>query len=280
MDRRFWAVSGAVDSVISSDVISRLPSWVAEWGNSLKIKSVIEFLETVDDLDSQVAVIDHLERVLETYGFEYYGVVRQPGPSEDPLSLVLAGRWPEGWPVRYMRKRYMLIDPSVRYLGHAQKGFRWSDAISAFRKDPLRRRMQRMMIDAYKYGLESGYVFPVHGRRGLLGILVVGGKPVDLSRFEMTQFDALAKAAFWRLLELTDPLVSKELSSAVDVQLTRREMECLSFLADGMTSNEIAAVLDLSNHTVDWYMNAVQVKLKAKNRHHAVAIAFKLGLIS
>ena len=57
-------------------------------------------------------------------------------------------------------------------------------------------------------------------------------------------------------------------------------MEALGFLADGMTSNEIAAVLDISNHTVDWYMNAVQVKLKAKNRHHAVAIAFRHGLIS
>ncbi|MCR9139805.1 MAG: LuxR family transcriptional regulator [Alphaproteobacteria bacterium] len=246
----------------------------------MKIKSVIEFLEAVDDLSTQGEVIDLPEGVLETYGFEYYGVIRQPGPSDDPLSLVLTGRWPEGWPVRYMRKRYVLIDPNIRYLGHAQKGFKWSDSIPAFRNDPHRRRMQRMMIDAYKYGLESGYMFPVHGRRGLLGVLALGGKPVDLSRFEMIQFDALAKAAFWRLLELTDPLVSEELTSAVDVQLTRREMESLSFLADGMTSNEIAAVLDLSNHTVDWYMNAVQVKLKAKNRHHAVAIAFRLGLIS
>ncbi len=246
----------------------------------MKIKSVIEFLESVETLDTQAAVIDGLERVLETYGFEYYGVIRQPGAAEDPLSLVLAGRWPEGWPVRYMQKRYVLIDPSIRYLGLAQKGFKWSDAIPAFKRDPHRRRMQRMMIDAFKFGLESGYMFPVHGRRGLLGILVIGGKPVELTSLEMTQFDALAKVAFWRLLELTDPLVGRELSSMVDVQLTRREMESLSFLADGMTSNEIAAVLDLSNHTVDWYMNAVQVKLKAKNRHHAVAIAFRLGLIS
>jgi LuxR family transcriptional regulator len=253
---------------------------VTKTGIFVKITSIIEFLETVDALDTQVAVIDELEKVIETYGFEYYGVIRQPGASEDPLSLILAGRWPEGWPVRYMQKRYVLIDPNIRYLGHAQKGFKWTEAIPAFKNDPHRRRMQRMMIDAFKFGLESGYVFPVHGRRGLLGILVVGGKPVELTPLEMIQFDALAKSAFWRLLELTDPLISSDLSSAVDVQLTRREMESLSYLADGMTSNEIAAVLELSNHTVDWYMNAVQVKLKAKNRHHAVAIAFKLGLIS
>jgi LuxR family transcriptional regulator, quorum-sensing system regulator SdiA len=65
-----------------------------------------------------------------------------------------------------------------------------------------------------------------------------------------------------------------------DIKLTHREMESLHYLADGMTSPEIAAVLEISNHTVDWYMNGIQQKLKAKNRHHAVALAFRLGLVS
>ena len=47
-----------------------------------------------------------------------------------------------------------------------------------------------------------------------------------------------------------------------------------------MTSNEMGATLGLSAHTVDWYMNGNQDKLNAKNRHHVVAIAFRLGLIS
>ena len=242
--------------------------------------AIIEFLEAVNGLETQSPIIDGLESVLDIYGFDYYGVIRQPKASEDPLSLVLAGCWPEGWPARYMEKKYVLIDPTIRYLGHARKGFSWAEAVPAFQSDPHRRRMQRMMVDAMKFGLEGGYIFPIHGRRGLMGNLSVGGKHVALSPAEMVLFDALAKTVFWRLLELTDPLINEELSSAVDVQLTRREMEALSYLADGMTSNEIASVLRLSNHTVDWYMNAVQTKLKAKNRHHAVAIAFRLGLIS
>jgi LuxR family transcriptional regulator len=62
--------------------------------------------------------------------------------------------------------------------------------------------------------------------------------------------------------------------------LTRREMETLEYLGYGMTSNEMGATLGLSAHTVDWYMNGIQDKLQAKNRHHVVAIAFRLGLIS
>ena len=37
-------------------------------------------------------------------------------------------------------------------------------------------------------------------------------------------------------------------------------------------------MLKISNHTVDWYMNGIQDKLNAKNRHHVVACRFPLGL--
>jgi LuxR family transcriptional regulator len=59
-------------------------------------------------------------------------------------------------------------------------------------------------------------------------------------------------------------------------------MEALSHLADGMTSHrDQPAAEAISNHTVDWYMNGIQEKLKAKNRQHVVALCFqKLGLIS
>jgi LuxR family transcriptional regulator, quorum-sensing system regulator SdiA len=57
-------------------------------------------------------------------------------------------------------------------------------------------------------------------------------------------------------------------------------LEILHFLTDGLTSNEIGKVLNLSNHTVDWYMNGLQEKLQARNRQHAVALAFRQGLVS
>lgn len=251
-----------------------------EKGVRLETPVIIDFIETIDHVDSQSELIEQLETIIITYGFEYYGLIRHPMVVDDPLSLVLASRWPDGWPGRYLRKKYSLIDPTVRYLGHARKGFNWEQTIPAFETDPHAGRMQRMMIDARNHGLEGGYNFPIHGRRGLLGCLSVGGKPVDLSLRDMIEFEALAKAVFWRILEIADPSAHEELSSAVEVSLTQREMEALFYLADGLTSIEIASVLQLSNHTVDWYMNALQAKLNAKNRQHAVAIGFRLGLIS
>ncbi len=246
----------------------------------MAIKEIIHFLVVSEECRTPAEVISELEKLLEGYRFDFYGLLKQPKPNENPMGLVLSGRWPKGWPETYIAKKYVLIDPTIRYLGMAQKGFRWRDTIAVFQEDPHAKRMERMMMNSMRYGLQDGYIFPVHGRNGLLGNMTVGGKPVDLSPSEMSLFDAVAKQAFWRILELRGEAEEVRQGAQVDTRLTRREMEVLNYLADGMTSNEISRLLDISAHTVDWYMNGLQEKLKAKNRQHAVALAFRLGLVS
>ncbi|MBB3457032.1 LuxR family transcriptional regulator [Rhizobium sp. BK313] len=245
----------------------------------MNIHSLIQLLVVIEECKLAKNVVTELELVLRSYKFDFYGLLKQPRPNTDPMNLVLAGRWPDKWPLTYVTKKYILVDPTIRYLGRAQRPFRWRDAMAALKGDPLRRRMEQMMADARAHGLIDGYIFPVHGRSGLLGSMTIGGNVVDLSPVEIALFDAVAKKAFWRLLELRDEARSLEEAATIDVKLTRREMEVLNHLAEGMTSMEISRMLKISNHTVDWYMNSIQDKLNAKNRQHIVAIAFRNGLI-
>lgn len=245
----------------------------------MNIHSLLQLLVVIEECKLAKNVVAELELVLRSYKFDFYGLLKQPRPNADPMNLVLAGRWPDKWPLTYVAKKYLLVDPTIRYLGRAQRPFRWRDAMAALKGDPLRRRMEQMMADARAHGLVDGYIFPIHGRNGLLGSMTIGGNVVDLSPVEISLFDAVAKKAFWRLLELRDEARSLEEVATIDVKLTRREMEVLNYLAEGMTSMEISRMLKISNHTVDWYMNSIQDKLNAKNRQHIVAIAFRNGLI-
>ncbi|WP_234187542.1 LuxR family transcriptional regulator [Shinella sp. NM-101] len=246
----------------------------------MKINLLVQFLALIDELRGRDETTAEFERLLALYGFDYYGLIKALRPVEGPENLLLAGHWPVGWPETYLRKRYMHVDPTVRYLGYAQAGFRWRDTLGAFRASPHRKRMERMMVDARHNGLEDGYMFPVHGRRGLIGSLSLGGRPVDLEGVEVALFEGIARRLYWKLVQAADPDTAARLSAVVDVELTRREMEALSLLAEGMTSHDIGRVLGISSHTVDWYMNGIQEKLGARNRHHAIAIAFRLGLVS
>jgi LuxR family transcriptional regulator len=248
--------------------------------NIMKINLLVQFLALIEELRGHEEMAAEFERLMAYYGFDYYGIAEKPKPSQDPMSLVLASRWPLDWPQTYIKKRYLQIDPTIRYLGHAQGGFRWRDTIGAFKANPHRKRMERMMVDARQNGLEDGYVFPVYGRRGLLGTLSIGGRPVDLHPAEIGLLDSISRRLFWKLLRAIRPETAKAMAADMQITLTRREMEALSLLADGMTSHEIGRVLGISSHTVDWYMNGIQEKLQASNRHHAVALAFRLGLVS
>lgn len=245
----------------------------------MSTEAIFETMEQIEQAEKSEDVVQALARLVDSRGFDFYALVRQPKPHEDPMRLLMAGRLPKGWPEAYIKKKYVLIDPTIRYLAHAQNGFRWNEPLAAFSHDPHVQRMQRMMADARRYGLHDGYVFPVHSRRGLAGSLSVAGRPVELSRREMELFDLTSRAAFWKLNATRSSEEEVRLAEPLEIKMTHREMEALNYLSDGMTSPEIASVLNISNHTVDWYMNGIQQKLKAKNRHHAVAIAFRLGLI-
>lgn len=247
----------------------------------MSINAIVQFLVMGREHENPKTLIADFEHLLRHYQVEYYGVLRQPRPHQDPMTLVLAGKWPDRWPETYIANRFVLVDPTIRYLGRASGAFRWKEAQRALRSDPQKRRMEQMLREAAKFGLEDGYIFPVHGRQGLLGNMTFGGKPVDLSPVEMSLFEQVAKLMYLELSRFQDRARGANAESAnPDLKVTRRELEVLHFLAEGMTSQEIGKTLKLSSHTVDWYMNGIQEKLQAKNRQHAVALAFRTGLIS
>jgi two-component system nitrate/nitrite response regulator NarL len=60
---------------------------------------------------------------------------------------------------------------------------------------------------------------------------------------------------------------------------TRRELEVLQLLIQGMTNRQMAERLGVSDHTVKFHVAAVLGKLNARTRAEAVARAIRLGLL-
>lgn len=61
--------------------------------------------------------------------------------------------------------------------------------------------------------------------------------------------------------------------------LTLREHEILEFIAQGLSTKEVAQHIDIAPRTVDRHIENVRLKLRAKNRTHMVACAVMEGLL-
>jgi DNA-binding NarL/FixJ family response regulator len=61
--------------------------------------------------------------------------------------------------------------------------------------------------------------------------------------------------------------------------LTERELEVLQRLAQGLANKQIAALLNISEHTVKFHVSAIYSKLGATNRTEAVRLGVHQGLV-
>lgn len=87
-------------------------------------------------------------------------------------------------------------------------------------------------------------------------------------------------------LVVVDPSLMRPLLPAQDEhsayeieELTKRELEVLNLVAEGLSNRSIAAELQISDHTVKFHVNAILRKLRAQSRTEAVVRATRSGLI-
>lgn len=246
----------------------------------MRLNDILHYLVTIGEVPSRDMAIKELEQLITSIGYQYFCVFHEPKPIENPAQLIIAANWEPSWIERYVARKYIAIDPTIKHLLRTNRSFTWAQAVKAYENHPHYRRMQKMMQDGKAHGLVSGHIFPVFGRNGLMGATTFGG-PVDieLSPVEVMLLETVTRTTYFKLLEFEGVAYANKVGDGNDILLTHREIQALSNMADGMTSPEIAEVLKVAPTTIDWYGASVQEKLEARNRIHAVAIAIRKGLV-
>ncbi|MGA4842170.1 response regulator [Streptomyces sp. G45] len=93
--------------------------------------------------------------------------------------------------------------------------------------------------------------------------------------------DALfAPTVMRRLIEAYTPRPGAALRRPEQLaELTARELDVLTLVARGLTNDEIAAELFLSDGTVKTHLHRIMSKLDLKSRAQAVVVAYETGLV-
>jgi DNA-binding NarL/FixJ family response regulator len=138
-------------------------------------------------------------------------------------------------------------------------------------------RMIRALLDA-----RPGLGIVAHGDRPERYVAVealrAGARAYVSKSSPASELSRAVDAASAETETFVDPAASPGAGKVTPV-LTRRQREILQLLADGHSTESAANSLGLSPETVRTHIKAVLARLGARDRAHAVAIAFRGGLI-
>lgn len=214
------------------------------------------------------------------FGFEYFIFADIYATSFSEPTVIIVNGYPLPWRENYVNKRYINIDPVVKHCCMFSTPILWSDIVKNVAKSSPE---YLLMQEAAECGLRRGVSFAIHAPQTSVGIFSVAtaNDTEDTTRQilavlpEGQLFGAYVHEAVFRLY-LSD--CNKEMNTD-EIYLSKRERECLLWIADGKTSAETAKILNIAEATVTFHLQNVTKKLGASNRVQAVVKAISSGLI-
>lgn len=228
-----------------------------------------------------------LARAVEQHGLCFMGwhdlATMQPMVDEtgQPLNSTVFG-WPEQVLEPWLNINKALRSPVLRACRVASEPF-WIS------RRGIRTGCRNRFFDSIK--LESceewllgtaAIVMPIRLPFGQLAAAILTSNDLakeDLSD-EFDHFNRTLALAVHRFVRSYVTVSCDERYLPTDTSLTKREIECLSWAAQGKTDYEIAMILGCSHAGVRYHITKVCVKLNATNRAQSVFKACQLGYLS
>jgi LuxR family transcriptional regulator len=236
--------------------------------DSAKEENFRDALARAGDAQAAFDVVAEMGRRL---GFEWcaYGVrLRVPVTRKRTF---LISNYDVRWQQRYRDAGYLEIDPTVAHGIRSTAPLVWNRGVF--------RHSAQMWAEARAFDLCVGWAQSACDASGSVGMLTLARSHEPLS---CTEIRTRGPEYSW-LAQLAHVALSAALrreNCATLPELSTREIEVLGWMADGKTSDEIALLLRISVHTVNFHVRNVKAKLQAANKTAAVASAMGLGLLS
>jgi DNA-binding CsgD family transcriptional regulator len=230
------------------------------------------YVQEVAGLKTQFDIFRFMKRVTEAYRSRAFMVLNLPPiTSFDLQANTIITSWPAALLSIYDQEGLMVNSPVLRRLRTSTLPFFHDTSRANWSRDDGKAGIVATLFERFKM-VRCGY-FPTHEPSGARGAVSFAGDREPFTAVEMRELSYIAIHVFDRLAEI------RNLDTRITDTLTDREIDCLNWTAAGKTSAEIAEILDLSEHTVNHYLNRATKKLDTVNRTQAVAKALRIGLI-
>ncbi|MBU4529093.1 MAG: helix-turn-helix transcriptional regulator [Hoeflea sp.] len=221
---------------------------------------------------SQFDIFRLLREITEQFGFKFFLVANTSGSASGAFSeAVVITSAPSDLIQGYEDNGLMAANPLAAMIREAGAPSEHRPRASGSPQADCEKTVA--IATMTENDLDCWFTVPVYDPdHGAAAVCFLGNRP-PMSACETAEMTLYAHLMHQKLRQVS----AKPAKSASP--LTDRERECLLWTAAGKTSVEIGRILDLSEHTVNHYLNNVARKVGAVNRTQAVAYAMRHGYI-
>lgn len=241
------------------------------------LEVTISALQTADNAE---AVFQIFAEAGQGYGFNNACFTLLDDHTSQGLASYhgFATDYPEDWLLHYRSRDYLGFDPVVYQTRRGSRPFLWSEAVMAQELDqamvPQDKQASRILMrEARDAGLVDGIGVPLFTPEGALSAVgfATNQNETGLPAKALAEVSLLASVFHERFLSF---FKNEEVR-----RITAREIDVLSWSAEGKTDTEIAQLLGVTPATIRFHWGNIFRKLGAANKVNATAKAIRLKLV-
>ena len=237
---------------------------------------IISALESVKNTSEINDVLGDITQNVGMAGYTYWAV-NVPGRAvRDPFIITSLS---DEWGIEYATKGYVHVDPVVVSSPKHITPYYWGT------KDYLKtitKKEQLVFSDAQKHGIKFGILVPVHAPGNEFSAISMVADSNETEKEFINKFTkrslalgSVAPHIHATVRRLLNVVESEEIARL----LSAREVECLSWVAQGKSLADIAEILTISRTTVITHVNRAKAKMGVSTSQQAVLLLTASGLV-
>ncbi|GAA0564498.1 autoinducer binding domain-containing protein [Halomonas salifodinae] len=237
-------------------------------GNSCNKEVLSELVHGMQNNLSENDYVSVIRSGLERVGISSFSYVHLGCSPREAKEATIIGNYPSEWVHNYKEISLHKIDPVIAMSACSPKPFFWDEMFSVDDSG--------IFNMSSSYGIERGFSIPMHEPGYAFGSMHFSTKKED------QEFVGAIGRNYSFILSLSfvahhyRPILEGFESNN---SLTKREAECLQWVAAGKTYSEIAMILGISERTVKFHAKSLMVKLDSVNIKQAMSQAIRMGWI-
>ncbi|ACB94569.1 helix-turn-helix transcriptional regulator [Beijerinckia indica] len=190
----------------------------------------------------------------------------------DPYIL---GTYSQEWIEHYRERNYVNLDPVINVGARSLLPIDWAKLP---RSSP---KIQKFFGEATDFGVgRQGLTIPVRGPTNGLWALFCMTTDDTQAEWQARHYELIRDMVHVAHFIQQRAFEMHHQDEGIDINtITKREIEALSWSAEGKTLEDISVLMRISQETVKAHLDSARYKLGALNRIHAVAKAIRAGLI-